>query len=249
MEINSAAAAGLGLIEKASELQWAMRLASAVLFVDLALLWRAGHGIVEWSASTDQLMQNSGVLIAGLLGFATLSSVIVPIWVEVLRRLTWEVVIHLPTLSSIRTPASGFPGQVKPGVVRDTALAKSDAFMYARWREHDQARSDEEKTKLQISSLAVSVMTLSIANYSSASLFGFTGVSMLKAFEHAFDPFGSAVLLGLVATGLVALRWAWFMGWGDSGWIHYPSLYVPPASRAGALYRGHVAQHDGNGAT
>src|SRR5687768_11172937 len=83
---------GLTIIEKAQEIRWTLRLGVAVMFADLLLVWKTGSGITDWSASADQLLANSGSLIAGLLAFSVLISIILPIVGEIFRRLVWELI-------------------------------------------------------------------------------------------------------------------------------------------------------------
>lgn len=232
-------AAGLGIIEKVSELQWTLQLGQAVLFSDLALMWRTGRGIVEWSASTDQLLQNAGVLMAALLGFAFLSSVVFPLWAEAWRWLALEVATVVPRPEWL-TPSRDVTrprGSVRPWELHDQALNEGNAFVFAIWTEYERKRQKAQEARSRIGDAVAAVFGLATMDWAAHAI-GLTGTSLLAAFESSFGSLGTLTLMFAVAVGLLALKWAWLSVW-DSEWVYYPPLHEQIVSRNSSadLYR------------
>jgi hypothetical protein len=245
-------AAGLGLVEKASEPRWALQLAVAALYVDLVLLWQAKHGLIQWSARTDELMQNLGLAAAGVVGFAVLAAIVLPTWGYLCRRVVMWLATEVPWLGWLWKPENDRPsGSVRPYKLKSQAIAKESDFMWSRWKEHDEATTKRHADQLQIGSLMVGALTLGSIDWAAQWMVP-GSVSLIGAVERALpsQAYGQSLLAAAVLLSCAVLRWAWFSGW-DLGWVHYPPLsddftkqaLKEPAYRSTAAKRRFDAQH------
>ena len=225
---ESPRASAIGLIEKATDLQWTLRFVVAVLFLDLVLLRLMGHGIAEWSASTEQLLKNSGSLLAGFAVFAVGFSIFLPVLAEVLRSFVVNVVTDLPGFRSlwITSNRERYTGYVSPDVVRKEAFLRSDAFLFSRWQEHHQAETRWNSMQHQVGELVVAVGILAIIDWA-ANRFGLTGRSLLMTLETAGGWRGRFALIAAAFAGLTVLGWAWLSVRYQRG-MYCPSLAPDP---------------------
>jgi len=215
---------GLTIIEKVSEVRWTLQLAQAVLFADLALLWKTGHGILEWSASTDQLLGNSGILVVSLIVFGVFASIVLPVVGMLFRTLAWQLIINLPIpqwLQTERDYTRKF-GSVRPIELLNLALKENSAFLFGIYKEHSQKQTKEQVAQLEAGNLIFAVLVLATANMA-ANWLGLSGISLIAELCSALGEQANLVLAVAAFMTFIALKWTWFSDW-DSGWIYYPPL-------------------------
>jgi hypothetical protein len=222
-------AAGLGLVEKANEPRWALQLLIAALYADLVLLWQAGHGLLQWSARTDELLQNLGLVAVGVVGFALLAGIVLPLWADVCRRVVVWLAIQVPGFRWLQEARRDrLPGSISPYTLKTEAIARESTFMWSRWKEHDEATKKQHADQLRLGVLVVGVLTLGSVDWAAQWIFP-GGVSLLAAAERALPSpaFSSTLLAAATLSSLAVLRWAWFSGW-NTDWLHYPPLAPQP---------------------
>lgn len=226
-----AAPDGIAIIEKASELRWVLQFASAVFFADLAMLWKTGHGIVEWTTNTDQLLNNTGILAVSLLAFGVLVAIVLPILSELLRLLMIPVVIYgTPRWLREEGGYTREVGYVRPNELHDFALKENSQFLLGICQEHCDQKTKERVARLETGSLIIAALLLAIVDLGSQWL-GLSGMSIIAGFRSQLTGQQGMLILFFVALlTFFSLRWAWFSGWGE-GWIYYPPLYEKIASK------------------
>lgn len=228
------ASEGIAIIEKASELRWVLQFACAVLFADLAMLWKTGHGIVEWSTSTDQLLNNAGILAVSLLAFGVLVAIILPLLSELLRAVMIPIVIYgTPQWLRGKPDYTREVGYVHPYELRKFALKENSQFLLGMYQEHCDRKTKERTARLETGNLISGVLLLAIVDWASQSL-GLSGMSVIAGLNSQLTgQQGTLVLLLVALLTFFSLKWAWFSGWGED-WIYYPPLYEGAKSKARA---------------
>lgn len=216
---HSTGSTGLALVEKISDIPWVMQLAQIVFFVDLALLWKTGHGISESSITVDQLLRHSGLLVAGLLILGVMVSVVLPIFGEVARFLVGLLPIPkwLQTDRDYRRPN----GCVFPHELLDLALKGNSSFLLDLYQEHEEKKEAERLAQFKSGRLIFSALILALLDFEVAQ--HGMGASFLGEIYSVLGNYGGITLLMLVLWAIFGLKWAWFSGF-DSGWIYYPPL-------------------------
>lgn len=219
------AAEGLGIIEKASEIRWVLQFACAVFFADLAMLWKTGHGIVEWTTSTDQLLNNTGTLAVSLLAFGVLVAIILPLLGELSRLLLVLTVIYgTPKWLHQEPDYTRKVGYVRPYELHELALQENSQFLHGMYQEHCEKREKERVARLETGSLIIAALLMVIADWCSLWL-GLSGMSVIEGLRSQLTGQQELLVLLFVAClSFFSLKWAWFSGWGED-WIYYPPLY------------------------
>ncbi|MGO1913939.1 MAG: hypothetical protein ACTIKU_06625 [Halomonas sp.] len=142
---TSLAQRGLGLLEQAWASQWALRLACAVLFLDMAMMLRVGRGLWQWSAGDMELLRDVGWLSLVVVAFSLSVAIVLPVVLFVLRPLAiyiwYGLVSLLPWLfrPDVRLYQRGI-GYVPAQALRDAALREKDPFLFRLYEEYEQTK-------------------------------------------------------------------------------------------------------------
>lgn len=215
---------GFTIFEKVSELRWVLQFAIFLLFADLAMLGKTGRGIIEWSASTEQLLSNAGTLAVSLLMFGLFVSIILPVLIELVRRLTITLVIYgTPQFLRRERVYTREVGYVRPYELHERALKENSSFLLGIYREHREENEKSRVARLETGGLIFTVLLLAISDFMPHAL-GMHGMSLIQETGVKLGEQGGVILFYAALASFASLMWTWFTGWGE-GWIYYPPLY------------------------
>ena len=126
---------GLGALERAWDAHWALRLICLVLFLDMAMMLRAGRGLWQWSAGDKALLSDVGWVAVLVVAFSFAVAIVIPVVLIVLRQISVIVLSWLPGFLT----ASAEPAYQRPLgylISNDVQPTESPAEAAAhRWRQ------------------------------------------------------------------------------------------------------------------
>lgn len=214
---------GLSTLERAWEMQWALRLACGVLFVDIALLLWAKQGLMAWSAHSEGLMHDLAFLAVALATFALLMSLILPLLGAVVRWLGWELIALLPSRWFSHTEHRGRPlGYVAEHDLLELALRENNDFLLSWYRHHVSRREESEAFLHTLGNLVFGCLVLAIVN-GVLPLTTAVGDSLMASAMNALHDYALPIALVLMVSSGALLKHAWFPAYALH-WIYYPPL-------------------------
>jgi hypothetical protein len=217
--------AALAILDKVQELRWTLQALAAGLFADSLLVWFTGRGLNQWSTSTDQFLTNIGYLLTGILGFAVLMAIVLPLIGGCSRWLIGELTIHLPLpkwpqdFDPYRRPTDCVMLQE----LHELALEKGDKFVLDIYASHEQKRVERKTTKDAMGQIMFSVLVLGIANYL-ADGFGARGPTLTRSLVLWLGQTGETALILASLFAAAGIKAAWSHENGME-WVYYPPLY------------------------
>lgn len=215
---------GFGLIDKAWEWNWPLRVASIVMFLDLALILRGGHGLLAWSKADDGLLQNMGFLAVAVAVFGLLAAILVPLAATVSEQILSAM------LGGVLADSRAKNGQryerprgcVLAPRLHELALRENSEFLLKLFEEHERKVTVGHKLRAQLGNLVFGVLCLAMLDLA-IPLIGSTDTSLMTAAMHGLGSAGQ----GLAAMGalgcVVMLKYAWFPDM-NLDWVYYPPL-------------------------
>lgn len=206
-----------GVIEKAWEWRWGIKLAYAVVFLDIILLFNGHRGVLHFSFSMDEIWKNFGLLLTAICAFCLIVSFVIPALALALR----QIILLIPfDFFSTRNGSDQQPhGCVLLGDLREHALRNNSDFL---WKLYEQRKSDFEETqehREQFGALVFGITFLCLIDWWSSNKFG--ADSLTSIMLSYIGPQGGIISLMIVA---LLLQWAWFSEW-KTRWVFYPPLY------------------------
>lgn len=217
----------IGLIEKAWEWKWAVRLAYLVLFLDIALLLRKLPGVLEMSISLERVWANFGYLLTAACSFGLIVSFGIPALAFALRQIFSLVGAAIPDgLFEIRTERYQRPsGYVSLHQLHKHALRQNSDFLMKLYEERSAKIEEAREQREQIGMLFFGMTLLCILDWNLGSNSS-TGALVQVFLSHTDDKVGIAAVVGVLAL----LRWAWFPA-RETNWAYYPPLHDELASK------------------
>lgn len=235
---------GFGVLDKLYECRWTFRLAQAVFFADLALLY-TDNSLLRWSARTNELVSNAGILAVSLLAFSLLVSLLLPLfgiflthWVKIggeyiRNKIKWrEMVGTAPgvLLSGLSSLASyddkPNKNHVRASEVRRSAITENNSFMFKIYSDTMKREADLDYGALLLFCTGV----LLIADWVAPVLFKANGSSIMGELVRIvcesdytiIQVVGGLFLITLVVISVHILK-RWLRD--DDVMIYYPPLY------------------------
>ncbi|MDQ7759019.1 hypothetical protein RAB70_17505 [Xanthomonas sontii] len=210
----------LSLMEKAWDAQWVMRFVCIVLFVDAALVFKGGKGILQWSTSADMLWKDLGFLVVSAATFGLLVSFVLPLLGAGVR---WFVFLFPGVGVDSSDRGSERYGEVSAMKLLDLALERESDFLLrmhdGEWRNwKDRLSEDGRLGDLVFATLAMAAADCALA---------FTHVGGRSLVLDLILQLGDAgILLAalLVWAACWMLRKTWFAPL-PSLRVYYPPLY------------------------
>lgn len=221
---TSAVEKGLGVLERAWDAQWALRLICVVLFFDMAMLLRARRGLWQWADGGKELLNDVGWLAVAFVAFSFAAAIVIPILVLMLRQLSANVMGWLPTFLVAPTDRSdGRPlGYAPAGKVRDLALHEKDDFLLRMYEVHEQKKRAGRLSLERVGELTAAALLVALADWLLAQ-WKPGGISLIGVIVEALAGWASlAITVILLCAGFI-LKWAWFPPYSPD-LIYYPPL-------------------------
>ena len=211
----------IGLIEKAWEWKWAVRLAYLVLFLDIALLLRKLPGVLEMSISLERVWANFGYLLTAACSFGLIVSFGIPALAIALREILSLIGSAIPySLFDIRAERYERPdGCVSLHQLHKHALRQNSEFLMKLYEKRSAEIEEAREQREQIGMLFFGMTLLCILDWSLGTNDS-TGSLVQVFLAHTNDNVGIAAVLAVLAL----LRWAWFPAW-KINWAYYPPLH------------------------
>jgi hypothetical protein len=222
-EGKGAIGGGLSLIEKSWEWNWVLRVTTVVLFLDIALIVKSGHGLLAWDKASELLVRNLGFLAATGVAFGMLVALVLPLSSMVLREFLglgiWKVLWWFRRRDDrYRSPR----GCVLSGALREKALREHSDFLLRLYERH---RSDEqmyEQARQTQADLLFGFLCL-VSFDTWLALSGRASTSLAFSMVEACGENGAGLAILLGAAIVCILIQLWFPE-RDLGWIYYPPL-------------------------
>lgn len=209
----------IGLIEKAWEWRWAMRLTYTVLFADITLLLSGQKNILQFSLSVDYLSHHFGAFCVTICAFGLFVSLVLPALAFLLRQLISYALITIPLPSFLFSekhygrPTNG----VLLSELREEALQTQSEFLQKIYQREDGARTQSEQHREFVSMMIFGLLLLSLFDF-------YMPDSVMGAALTACDRWSEILGPTLIIICIEILRSTWFAEW-QVQWVHYPPLY------------------------
>lgn len=214
-----------GLIEKAWQWRWAVRLAHAVLFADIVLGLSGLEGLLQFSLYDGAIYQNFGVICVAVCAFGLFVCFALPVMAFVARHLIFFLRIYIPWPSFfISEKYDSRPlGYVLVSELRDRALSEQSTFLFSIYEKHMSTEHKTSQHREQVGILTFGLLILGIVDQYLPN----TGITNSTLITQALSISGDWGL-GLWGTSIclliVWLYSAWFPEW-QVRWAYYPPLY------------------------
>ncbi|MFG0410036.1 hypothetical protein [Pseudomonas sp. FYR_11] len=220
---STAPAISLSWLERAWEVQWALRLACGVLFLDLAQLLWTGQGLMAWSKHSDGLLQDLAFLAVTLAGFALVMSLVLPMLGAIVRWIGWEVITLLPSVQFSAEEHRGRPlGYVAERDLLELALRENNSFLLDWYHRHVTRRQEQDAFMQTLGDLVFGCLVLAMLD-GALPLIGTGDDSLIASAMAALQDHVAPVVLAVLAGGLLLLKRVWFPSY-TTHWIYYPPL-------------------------
>lgn len=216
----------LGLLERAWNFQWALRLLCFVLFLDVAMMLHIGHGLWQWSAADMALFRNVGWLAVLIVMFSLAVSIVIPAVLDFLRQISIPILYGLSSrLSFTQSDSRRYQrdiGKVPARELLDLALQEKDEFLFRLYEEHIRSKEEDEAFRRQVGDLTAAASLVSLIDWI-VSLRVSGSIGLINASYAALGTLAPIVTgILLLCVGAI-VKLAWFAPWRPEE-IYYPPL-------------------------
>lgn len=215
---------GLGALERAWDAHWALRLICLVLFLDMAMMLRAGRGLWQWSAGDKALLSDVGWVAVLVVAFSFAVAIVIPVVLIVLRQISVIVLSWLPGfLTASAEPAYQRPlGYAPARDFRNLALREKDNFLFRMYEAHEQKKQAERLARERAGELTAAALLAALADWLLVQWIS-GSVGLIGAIVEALAGWAPIVTaVTLLCAGFI-LKWAWFSDTPPDV-IYYPPL-------------------------
>lgn len=215
---------GLGVLDRAWDAHWALRLACLILFLDMAMMLRVGRGLCQWSAGDGSLLNDIGGIALTLVAFSTGVAIVIPVVVYALRDLFTAIWMQWPVwfAASDDRPYQRPLGYVPATAFHKLALRERDSFLLRIYEAHEHGKSMARKLRVRSAELTAAALLTALADWILARHVP-GGVGLIGALVDALSSWSSIVVPGVVLCAGLILKWAWFSE-VPPDLIYYPPL-------------------------
>lgn len=214
---------GAGIIERAWEAHWALRLMCFVFFLDTVMMLRQNSGLTQWSANDQALLGDVGWIALCVTAFSVAVAIVLPVIVGVIRWVVFGLYMLLPsTLSGDSRPYQRSLGMVSAQEFRILALEEKDPFLLQIYEHHENERRALEASKQKTGNLVAAVLIFALVDWS--LFFWIPGSeSLMMAVVRILGDSVSIVFGTIALCAGCILKLAWFPLWAPNE-IYYPPL-------------------------
>ena len=216
---------GLGILDRAWDAHWSLRLTCFILFVDMAMVLRSGHGLSQWSAGNAALLTDVGWIAITLVAFSLASAIVIPVLVHGVRDVAMAIWVYMPIL--FRSGDNGRVYQRPLGYVpakefHNLALRDRDALLLGIYNDHERERWADREARNHWGQLTAAALIVALADWRLAGHFP-GSVSLIGALIGTLGPWSSVIVPLVVLCAGFILKWAWFSDVSPD-LIYYPPL-------------------------
>lgn len=215
---------GLGVLDRAWDASWALRLICLVLFLDIAMIRHSNRGLWQWSEADKVLLGDVGWIALTLVGFSVAVAIVMPVAVRVLRLLIlliWDWLPAFPTAADNRRYERRI-GYVPARKFRDLALREKDEFLFRLYQAHQQQKHADELSRERAGDLTAAAFLVALADWL-ITLWMPESVSVIEALYRALGDWAFVVLIVVLLCAGAILKHAWFADTPPNE-IYYPPL-------------------------
>lgn len=225
--VGSLGEKGIGLLERAWNWAWALRLVCAVMFLDVALMLRTGHGLWQWSPDDMALLKDVGWLALLIVAFTVAVALVIPVVLVLLRQLAalipYKVMAFFTAAGSDDRPYQRSPGYVPAQALRDLALREKDDFLLRLYDDHVREREAGRASIEQAGNLTAAAVLASLLDWGIAHGWMPGSVSLVQAIYGALGDWAQLVTAAVLLCAGFIVKWAWFAP-STPDVIYYPPL-------------------------
>lgn len=218
--------ANLGLIDRAWELHWALRLTQAIFFFDIAMRLTGSPGLVGWDSSLQAVSGNIGFILITFAAFTLSMSILVPIAMQLLG-----VLLSISLVEKMFAPDHepyrrwGRPyGRVTISDLESEGDRRNDPSLYQLAEEH------QEKHRLRVAELSKMAATmtgtliLTVLN-AFPILITVHGGTILDELMHYVGYDWSSIVLVFILLGLLSMILTTISSQSSQYWARHPKLH------------------------
>ncbi|HRK84997.1 MAG TPA: hypothetical protein PK461_04760 [Alcaligenes faecalis] len=225
--VGSLGEKGIGLLERAWNWAWALRLVCAVMFLDMAVILRTGHGLWQWSPDDMALLKDVGWLALLIVAFTASVALVLPVVLVLLRQLVglipYKVTAFFTATGSDDRPYQRGLGYVPARALRDLALREKNDFLLRLYEDHVPARDMGQASIEQAGNLTAAAVLVSLLDWGLAYGWMPGSVSLVQAIYAALGDWASVVTAVVLLCAVFILKSAWFAP-STPDVIYYPPL-------------------------
>lgn len=216
----------LGLIDRAWELHWALRLTQAIFFFDIAMRLTGSPGLVGWDSSVQAVTGNIGFILITFAAFTLSMSILVPIAMHLLGLL-----LCLPIVEKVfapdHEPYHGWRrpyGRVTISDLESEGDRRNDPSLYRLAEEHQEKRRLRDAELSRMIATMTGTLILTVLNAFPVLVCVYGGTILDELMHYVGYDWSSVVLvlilLGLLST-ILTLRRSQFSQY----WVRHPELH------------------------
>lgn len=215
---------GLGLLERAWDAQWALRLICVVLFFDMAMILHARRGLWQWSVEDKALLSDVGWIALTLVAFSFAAAIVTPAMLLMLRQISFIVLERLPAFLTAPDdrPNQRPLGYVPARALRDLALHERDDFLLRMYEAHERDKKAGRQSRERAGELTAAALLAALVDWLLAHWIP-GSVGLIGVIVEALAGWASVATAAIMLCASVILKWAWFST-DSPDLIYYPPL-------------------------
>lgn len=220
----SIAERGLGVLERAWDAHWALRLLCIILFFDMSMMLHVERGLRQWAAGDSMLLSNVGWIAVTIVAFSFTVAIVMPAILLVLRPVMGWLSNKLTILQNYeRYERYQRPlGMAPAGEFRDLALRDKDDFLFRIYENHEQKRAAASQSREKTGQLTVVALLAALADW--LIVYWIPGsIGLVGSMVDALGEWAPVVIVVVLLCAGAILKWAWFAPWRPNV-IYYPPL-------------------------
>ncbi|WP_434025715.1 hypothetical protein [[Pseudomonas] boreopolis] len=215
---------GLGVLDRAWNAQWALRLTCLALFLDIAMMIHTGHGLSQWSDGDKELLGDVGLIVLTLVAFSFAVAIVMPVILNLFRHACYFVLACIPT--SRKSPDDRRYqrplGRVPVRAFHDLALRERSEFLLDLYQSHEQERIAASQFRERTGELTAAVLLVASIDYLISWLTP-NCISVVDTIIEASGDWASIIVLVVLLSAGAIVKWAWFTDTPPNE-IYYPPL-------------------------